>query len=428
MGAILKHYLRNAIRLGTSLTALFLLVRCGVPERDYSKLGIGQNAGSGGSADVLLSSGGEAGIGGAAGEGGTDQGGSAGAPPDPIPCDPFHPFGIPDAGTTDAGTTDAASDAGTPDAGSDAGSVDAGTDGTGPDNSACACVDGFIKAIDADGDGVGSRACSLVPGLDCDDADPAVTHNACGGCTVLPHAVGEDCSECGAYACDGPDAVICASKPGPVEDPDCRCVGALIVPKDTDGDGAGSRLCEQNPGPDCNDGNAAFITDVCGGCNESPPGALGAACNQCGVLQCGGIGGTAIVCGANPYAGAHCANDKTRQTCNNSGFWGNDADCPNTCYQGSCTQCIPGTYMCGPVYSGSMILYKCLQTATSSSSGISWWSDKSCTTTTGCNATTGTCTGYLFLPRDRTFDVVPSQRDGLPWHDILNTASDSDYG
>jgi hypothetical protein len=420
----LKHYLRNAIRLGTSLTALFLLVRCGVPERDYSKLGIGENAGSGGSGDVLHSSGGEAGIGGEGGssgsagsdglgDAGSDQGGSAGAPPAPIPCNPI----VSDAGTVDAGAGDAGAN--------DAGSVDAGADESA---SACACVNGFIKAIDVDGDGDGTRACSSAPGLDCDDADPAVTHNACGGCTVLSNAIGDDCGDCGTYACDGTDGVKCVSKPGPVEDPDCRCLAGLIVARDTDGDGAGTRLCEQNPGIDCNDGNTAFITDQCGGCDESPPGTLGSACNQCGIYTCSG---TAIVCGPNPSAGGHCTDNKNRQTCNSNGFWGNDALCPNVCYQGNCQTCTPNTFLCGAPnspFSGDIILYKCLENVSSSSTGISWYSWASCTTTTGCNATTGACTGYLFLPRDRTFDVAPSQRDGLPWHDILNTASDSDYG
>jgi len=66
-------------------------------------------------------------------------------------------------------------------------------------------------------------------------------------------------------------------------------------------------------------------------------------------------------------------------------------------------------------------------TVSSSSSGINWTSWDSCFGGT-CNATTGGCTGYLFLPRDPTFDVVPLLRPGLPWHDILNTASESDYG
>jgi hypothetical protein len=37
--------------------------------------------------------------------------------------------------------------------------------------------------------------------------------------------------------------------------------------------------------------------------------------------------------------------------------------------------------------------------------------------------------GYLLLPRDQTFDVLPLlERGGPRWHDVLNTASDSDYG
>ena len=414
-----KHYLRNALSLGTSLTALFLLVRCSVPGRDYSLLGIDTgNGGASGSADVVLhSSGGEGGL----GDAGSDQGGSAGAPPAPIPCDIASLL----AASHDAGSEDA----GANDAGTDAGSDDAGTNDTSADVTACVCIDGFIRGVDADGDGDGSRACSLAPGLDCDDADPAVTHNACGGCAVLPNAIGDDCGNCGTYACDGTDALACVSKPGPLEDPDCRCLAGLIVARDTDGDGQGTRLCEANPGIDCNDGNSSVVTNECGGCADLP-GAVGEACNECGVYACNG--GALACVPSTGAAGQKCLGDnKTRQTCVGTGFWGGDASCANVCYQGACATCIPGSYLCGAAgypYSGDIILYKCFETATSSSAGISWYSWLSCTTTTGCNATTGTCTGYLFLPRDRTFDVVPSQRDGLPWHDILNTASDSDYG
>jgi hypothetical protein len=419
----LKHYLRNAIRLGTSLTALFLLVRCGVPERDYSKLGIGQNAGSGGESgagsDVVLhSSAGQAGIGGQGGsdgleDAGSEQGGSAGAPPAPIPCDPVSV----DAGSKDAGT----GDAGTGDAGTDAGSEDAGTE-----ESLCACVAGFIKAVDADGDGDGTRACSVAPGLDCDDSDPAVTHNACGGCGVLPNAIGEDCGDCGTYACDGPDGVKCVSKPGPVEDPDCRCRDGLIVARDTDADGAGTKLCEQNPGNDCDDGNGSYITNECGGCSELAYTA-GTDCNECGVWTCSG---GALACVPKTGAGGQqCLPDnKTRQTCIGTGVWDTGTLCADVCYQGNCEICTPGTFLCGAPYLGSEILYKCVVNTGSSSYGINWTSWASCSATQTCNATSGTCTGYLFLPRDRTFDVAPSQRDGLPWHDLLNTALDSEYG
>ncbi|HVZ34644.1 MAG TPA: hypothetical protein VG963_19580 [Polyangiaceae bacterium] len=411
-------YLRNAVTLGTGLTALFLFVRCSIPERDYSKLGIGQNAGSGG-ASGSAGDGSTGDVAGAAGLGDpdhldgtggtdalTDAGGRGGAPPvAPVACVALSL----DAGSDDAGASDAG------------GSDDAGISDAGTNDAACECVNGFYRAVDADGDGERSRACRFAPGTDCDDNDPAVTHNGCGGCSVLPNAIGEDCGDCGTYACDGPDAVICVSKPGPVEDPDCRCQNGLIVAKDVDGDGAGTKLCEQNPGTDCNDGDPNFITDACGGCNESPPGALGAACNQCGVYTCSG---TAIVCGPNPSAGGKCTDARNRQTCNSNGFWGNDALCPNVCYQGNCEVCTPGTYQC-IFYTTGDAIQLCYD---SSSYGILWISDASCSgATLRCDPTNGTCHSSLVLPRDESFEVAPPQR-GLPWHDLLNTARDSDYG
>jgi len=414
-----KHYLRSLFTLGTSLTALFLLVRCSVPGRDYSPLGIGDNAGSGGLGgdDVLLGSSGHGGSGGTAGAAGQDGlgdagglGGSGGAPPPPpIPCIVV----INDAGSEDAGSTDAGTDAGS----SDAGSADAGTP-----YEPCACVDGFIQAVDADGDGDGTRACTVAPGLDCDDDNASVTHNSCGGCTVLPNTPGEDCLDCGAYICEGPESVVCATKPAAVVvDPDCRCLDALIVARDTDQDGEGTRLCEQNPGNDCNDGLDTFVTDECGGCNESLPGSVGYACNECGTYTCSG---TSLVC--TPSTSTRCENGTTvRQKCVGTGFWDYVETCANACYQGNCETCTPGTFQCVTVAPSSTMLYRC---NINSSYGILWSSWASCYDGP-CNETTGTCTtGYLMLPRDQTFDVVPLLRPGLPWHDVLNTASDSDYG
>jgi hypothetical protein len=411
------HYLRN-VTLGTGLTALFLLVRCSVPERDYTPLGIRENAGSGGGSGsggdgTGGSSAGQAGLGGAGGQGDVGgQGGQAGAMPVvPVPC--VEP-------DEDAGTTDAGADAGT-DAGASADDPDAGSQDT-----TCECVDGFIRAVDADGDGEGTRACSVAPGLDCNDGDDAVTHNTCGGCSVLTSVIGDDCLDCGVYTCDGPDAVICASKPNPtVEDPDCRCVDAVIVARDTDADGQGTRLCEANPGSDCADGDNSFISNQCGGC-ESLPGAVGDACNQCGVYACNG---TALACvpqvGA---AGQQCLNTTTRQTCIGNGFWGNNMTCPNVCYEGSCETCIPDTFQCVPT-GDSTQLYKCIpNTGSSGSLGIGWASYESCLVGETCDPNAGTCTGSLLLPRDQTFDVAPLQRGGLPWQHVLNTASDSDYG
>jgi hypothetical protein len=412
------QHIRRAVSLGTSLTALFLLVRCSVPGRDYSQLGIGDSAGNGGSAgdegDIILhgdlgGSSGSAGQGGQGGQGDLGDagglGGSGVTPPEPIPCD----WSSNDAGVNDAGT-------------GDAGTENAGTEDAGTEDATCECVDGFIRPVDADGDGDGTRACSLVPGLDCDDGDAEVTHNSCGGCTTLPNTVGTDCLDCGAFICDGPESVVCASKPGALEDPDCRCLNALVVARDIDNDGAGTRLCEVNPGNDCNDGNASFIMNACGGC-EPAPGALGAACNQCGVYACND---TAIVC--SPQVGVNHCDGNTRQTCQGTGYWGNDFACANVCYAGNCEACTPGTFYCSDIGGGSELLYKCISNAGSSSSlGIGWTSWASCTGNT-CNPTNGNCLGYLLLPRDQSFDVVPQLRPGLPWHDVLNTALEADYG
>jgi hypothetical protein len=397
------------------------LLRCSVPGRDYAELGIDENVGNGGGSGsdgsgTAGASAGEDGLGGQAGlgglgDGGSNQGGEGGTGPVfiPVPCVTVDK----DAGTEDAGTDDAGAD--------DAGTEDAGVN-------PCECVDGFIRAIDEDGDGDRTRACSVAPGLDCDDADDTVTHNACNGCTVLPNIVGEDCLECGAYRCDGPEGVVCASKPEPLVDPDCQCVAALIVARDTDEDGQGTRLCEASPGIDCNDGNNAFITNACGGC-EPAPGALGAPCNQCGIYACNG---TAIVCAPQTgAAGQRCNGTTTRQTCVGTGFWGNDLTCTGVCYQSNCETCTPGTYLC-TFYTTGDAVSRCVTDASlgNSSYGIGWTSWGSCSSTTlRCNPTNGTCTtGYLLLPRDRTFDVVPQLQPGLPWHDVLNTASDSDYG
>ena len=409
--------LLSAVTLGTGLTALFLLVRCSVPERDYSRLGIGDNAGSGGlsgaAGDGSGGTGaGHGGLGGTAGGSGgqSGSGGQPGEPVVPIPCD----SGVKDAGVIDAGVTDA-------------GVADAGTDDAGAGNdAACECVDGFLQAVDADGDGEGSRACTLVPGLECDDGDPGVTHNGCGGCSALPSAIGDACLDCGAYACDGPDALACRSLPGPVEDPDCRCVDGLITARDTDGDGQGTRLCEANPGTDCNDGDDAFVTNACGGC-ESLPGTVGAACNECGVYACSG---TALACvPSTGSAGQQCLNTTVRQTCIGTGFWGGNVTCANVCYQGNCELCTPGTFQCVDIGGGSTQVQICGNVGGSSSSSttIGWGSYDSCLPGETCNPANGACTGQLLLPRDETFDVAP-RGSGLPWHELLNTALDSDYG
>jgi hypothetical protein len=205
-------------------------------------------------------------------------------------------------------------------------------------------------------------------------------------------------------------------------DPDCVCVDAVIVARDTDSDGQGSRLCEQNPGSDCNDGDGAFVTNACGGC-ESLPGTVGATCNVCGVYTCSN---DTMVCLPPPGAASRrCLTPTTSQACVGNGFWDDAVACDNVCYQGNCETCTPGTFQCVPNGS-STILYQCV--ASSSYGIISWASWDDCASTQTCDAAIGKCTGSLFLPRDETFDVVPLLRPGLRWHDVLNTARDSDYG
>jgi hypothetical protein len=395
VGAVLKNTrLRNSVALGTTFTALFLLVNCEVAERDYSVLNIGGAAGR--EPDDFLQ----------ADAGKTDAGVSGPVGPEPLPPVPCDGN---DAGVSDASVSDASV--------GDASREDAGIE------SYCACVDGFIKAIDADADGEGSRQCSVAPGLDCDDGDRSVTHNSCGGCSALPNTLGEDCLDCGAYVCDGPEALACASKPGPVEDPDCRCQDALLVSRDIDQDGQGTRLCEANPGIDCNDGDETFVANECGGC-EPLPGAVGAPCNQCGAYACNGA---AMVCAPQ---GAACLDPDTRATCVGTGFWADETDCTGltaVCYQGSCQVCTPGTFQCVDIGGGSTQVQVCGSTSLGS---IGWTSYGSCVLGETCNPSDGTCTtGYLLWPRDSDFDVVPLlERGNLRWHDELNTASDSDYG
>lgn len=407
--------LRTSVALGTSFTALFLLVHCAVDERDYSRLNIGGTTSR--EPDDFLQ----------ADAGPTDAsvGGPIGPEPlPPVPCDMDAGLGqtgggparVNDAGSADAGNTDGGSE--------NTGSESTGSEDAGP-RDYCACVDGFLKAVDADNDGVGTRQCSLAPGLDCDDGDATVTHNSCGGCGVLPNAVGEDCLDCGAYVCDGPDTLACASKPGPVEDPDCRCQDALLVARDIDQDGQGTRLCEANPGIDCNDGDETFTANQCGGC-EPLPGAVGDPCNVCGAYVCNGA---ALVCAPQTgLAGRRCVGG-TSQTCVGTGFWGEDEICANVCFDGtgSCEICIPGNFQCVDPGNGSMQVQLCA--SSSLAGGITWTSYASCTILQTCNPTNGTCTGSLMWPRDIDFDVVPRLQDGgLRWHEELNTASDSDYG
>src|SRR5512145_127118 len=86
-------------------------------------------------------------------------------------------------------------------------------------NCRCAALSGGgcgIVGLDADGDGIKTRACAADPGLDCNDADAGVTHNACNGCATLPGAPGGSCGSCGnsKWVCSGTEGAVC-STPAP---------------------------------------------------------------------------------------------------------------------------------------------------------------------------------------------------------------------
>lgn len=66
----------------------------------------------------------------------------------------------------------------------------------------CDALDG----VDADGDGVASRASG---GTDCNDANAEVTSNECGGCEPLGGTVGQACAGCGQLVCDPAGGLSC---------------------------------------------------------------------------------------------------------------------------------------------------------------------------------------------------------------------------
>jgi hypothetical protein len=182
---------RRARRLlRPSLCALFVLVACTKPDRDFS--------------DFSGGSGGEPGQAGDSGEAGAriGEGGEGGSP------DSSGSTG--DAGDNGTGSTGrtAGGSGGMPGGGGDAGAGGETECSTTDPN--CECVGGDVVAIDGDGDGHGTIDCAPAPGDDCDDDDYTFQHNECGGCEVnIGGTVGAGCDECGVLACDGTDAVEC---------------------------------------------------------------------------------------------------------------------------------------------------------------------------------------------------------------------------
>lgn len=119
--------------------------------------------------------------------------------------------------------------------------------------------------------------------------------NACGGCSELPHRVGDACEPCGAWRCDGPDAVVC---PGGIRN---NC-GACDVPN-VSGLGAGCTASTGCPGTvQCGaDGGAACVgapKNNCGRCGAAPVPQVGQPCTGggcSGTWSCD-TAGTGAVC------------------------------------------------------------------------------------------------------------------------------------
>jgi hypothetical protein len=210
-------------------------------------------------------------------------------------------------------------------------------------------------------------------------------------------------------------------------DPDCECVNEVVVARDTDMDGHGSRLCEESPGDDCDDGDPNFVFNECGGCNKNLGGKVGDPCLQCGAFAC--MGDSALQCVTPTPAPKQCSGTKVIQVCQN-GMWVNQTTCTGAlpaCLNAKCVECKPGTHKCGTVV-GTPVSISCLSTGSWESS----WT--SCGSSSTCSSSTGMCV-ELFHPRDLDFNVPRLLRDelgapppGMRTRDVLDLAVGIAFG
>lgn len=265
---------------------------------------------------------------------------------------------------------------------------------------------------------LGASLCSLLALMACSPKERPITgaggSGGAGGATVSV-TVGPG----GAAPCE-------------TTDPDCECVGGQVVARDADGDLQGSKLCEAAAGADCDDSDAAFVKNECGGCVQAIGGKVGDACAVCGVLQC--QGDSALECAAPTPAPRQCANNVV-QVCTGAA-WVTEKTCAGAtpyCDVGTCVECVHGAFKCGK-YGNDDIVIKCL-------SNDMWepsWS-LSCKPLQSCHSSNGTCVGMLFHPRDLDFEVPRLLRGapglpgaptapGLPTRDVLDQALGFAFG
>ena len=288
--------------------------------------------------------------------------------------------------------------------------------------------------------GLGLSAALVLAACSSDDrafAPPAAT----GGAAPSGGGKGDGQGDGGAAGAGGGDGGAAGSGGNDVgdcetEDPHCVCLDGEVVARDEDEDGAGTSLCAEAPGEDCDDTNANFIRDACGGCDAAFAGLVeGDTCGSgasddvnCGVVTCDG---DTISCETPSPVLRRCADATTRELCQGT-QWVTQPECDSSasiCHDGRCVECIPGTYHCGQVYVGGSYTYGavlCGPTGSWESSGESCSS--TCTVDVGCTTT--------FHLRDADFEVVPllappSGLDGgtgRPVGDVLDLAVGIAFG
>ncbi len=202
------------------------------------------------------------------------------------------------------------------------------------------------SAVSEVSDGVDSSADAGAP--DARDAADTCVANACGGCTVLPHAVNSGpCGQCGGgtWQCDGTNAMKCVS---PNAKNSCGGCATLAHPKD--------EICGK-----CQSGKYVCASDgESTSCSDPVPAAspaVGSTCGTCGTKAyvCN-TGKTDTVCSgddANDCGGCGTLSGVPNTTCGGCGKWTcavNKASV--SCIEGtplvntSCGTCGTSKYVC----------------------------------------------------------------------------------